>query len=220
MKVEKTNVHRLSVERECGCKAVREFKDPQYKDPIDEASFEPCKKHKAKGDLSDMMQMIMVEDVNREAESNARPTYAPLRVPDAVPTSLDGSAGETVTSTPITRRPRVAVAPAAGGGVPAPQSGPRRDPTQVRTVNRDHSGAGVGPRARIAGKMPVTGVTVRNPAAGGPRRPQTVQVGEVELATPGMDLDLDMDGVPEDPRVTALAENALLPDLEDDPTQA
>jgi|SRR5579863_851441 len=219
MKVEKTNVHRLSVERECGCTAVREFKDPQYKDAIAEAEFEPCKKHKAKPDLAEMMKMIMTEDVNREAENNAKPTYAPMRTPTAVPTSLDGSAGETVTSTPIVRRPgppRVAVAP-AGGGVPAPQAGPRRDPTQVRTVNRDHSGAGVGPRGRIAGKAPVTGVTVQNPAG---RRPQTVQVGEVELSTPGMDLDLDMDGVPEDPRVTALAESALLPDLEDDPTQA
>jgi len=219
MKVEKTNVHRLSVERECGCRAVREFKDPQYKDPIAEGIYSPCKKHKASKELSDMMGMILVEDVNREAESlSATPVHLhPL--PVATTTTLDGSSGETVTSIPIARRPaRVHVAPASGGGsgVPAPQAGPRRDPTQVRTVNRDHSGAGLSRRAAVSGRTPVTGVTVTNPAG---RRPNTVQVGEIELETPGMDI-LDMDGVPEDPRVTRLAEDALLPDLEDDPSQA
>jgi len=217
MKVEKTNVHRLSVERECGCKATREFKDAAYKEAIDKATFDPCKKHKVKGDVADMMQMIMVEDVDREASTQSaaaeRPAYAPMR---AQPTSLDGSAGETVTSTPINRRPVRAAAAPAGGGAPPPQAGPRRDPTQVRTVNRDHSSND--PRSRMAGRAPVTGVAVTNPAGTRPRRSNTVQVGEVELATPGIDLDLD--GVPEDPRVTALAEDALLPDLEDDPSQA
>jgi hypothetical protein len=217
MKVEKTNVHRLSVERECGCRAVREFRDQQYKDAIAEAIYSPCKKHKANKDLTDMMGMIMVEDVNREAESQAAvPTHL-HPIPVATKTTLDGSSGETVTSIPIARRPaRVHVAPAGGGGGGAPvsQNGPRRDPTQVRTINRDHN---VGRRAAVTGRTPVTGVTVTNPA--GPRRPNTVTVGEVELETPGMDI-LDMDGVPEDPRVTRLAEDALLPDLEDDPSQA
>jgi hypothetical protein len=216
MKVEKTNVHRLSVERECGCKAVREFSDPQYKEAIAEASYAPCKKHKAKPDLQEMMQMIMTEDVNREAENQTAAASHPRHpIPTATTTTLDGSSGETVTSIPISRpRPRVQVAPAGGGGAPASQSGPRRDPTQVRTINRDHN---VGRRAAVTGRTPVTGVTVTNPA--GPRRPNTVQVGEVELETPGMDI-LDMDGVAEDPRITRLAEDALLPDLEDDPTQA
>jgi len=217
MKVEKTNVHRLSVERDCGCRAVREFRDPQYKDAIAEAIYSPCKKHKANKDLSDMMGMILVEDVNREAESLSAVPVPPTHLhPIPVTTSLDGSSGETVTSIPITRpRPRVQVAPASGGGgAPVSQNGPRRDPTQVRTINRDHN---VGRRATAAGRTPVTGVTVTNPA--GARRPNTVQIGEVELETPGMDI-LDMDGVAEDPRVTQLAESALLPDLEDDPSQA
>ena len=223
MKVEKTNVHRLKVERECGWKAVREYKDPQYKEAIDEASYVPCKKHKAKEDLAEMMGMILKEDVDREAEKNAAPTYAPLRTPAATPTSLDGSTsdGGEVTSTPITRpRPRVAAAPVAnaGGNVPPAQNGPRRDPTQVRTINRDHSS--VGRRGAIAGRAPVTSVTASSPAAGvQPNRKQVVQVGDIELATPGLDLDIT-DDVPEDPRVTRLAEAALLPDLEDDPSQA
>jgi len=216
MKVEKTNVHRLTVERECGCKATREYSDPQYKTALAEATFVSCKKHAKTPDIADMMSMIMREDVDREAQTNAAPTYAPMRVPQAEPTTLDNTTGETVTSTPIVRRPgpaRVAIAP-SGSGVPAPQQGPRRDPTQVRTVNRDRSG--LSRRAAVAGRAPVASVTVSNPA--GARRPQTVQVGEVELSTPGMDIDIE--GVAEDPRVTALAENALLPDLEDDPTQA
>ena len=220
MKVEKTNVHRLTVERECGCKAVREYTDPQYKNAIDEAIYVPCKKHKAKEDLAEMMGMILKEDVDREAEKNAAPTYAPLRTPQASPASLDGATtdGGEVTSTPITRpRPRVAAAPVAGGGVPAPSNGPRRDPTQVRTIQRDHGG--VGRRAQIAGRAPVTSVTASSPAAGGSNRRQVVQVGEVELATPGLDIDIT-DDVPEDPRITRLAESALLPDLEDDPSQA
>jgi hypothetical protein len=217
MKVEKTHVHRLSVERECGCRAVREFKDQQYKDAIAEAIYSPCKKHKASKELTDMMGMILCEDVNREAESMAAVPVHLHPIPVATTTTLDGSSGETVTSMPIARRrPQVHVAPASGGGsgAPAPQNGPRRDPTQVRTISRDHA---VGRRATAAGRTPVTGVTVTNPA--GARRPNTVQVGEVELETPGMDI-LDMDGVEEDPRVTRLAEDALLPDLEDDPSQA
>jgi hypothetical protein len=217
MKVEKTNVHRLSVERECGCRAVREFSDPQYKDAIAEAVYSPCKKHKANKDLADMMTMIMVEDVNREAETQSAVPVHLHPIPVATTTTLDGSSGETVTSIPISRpRPRVQIAAAGGngGGAQAPQNGPRRDPTQVRTINRDHN---VGRRAAVTGRTPVTGVTVTNPA--GPRRPNTVQVGEIELETPGMDI-LDMDGVAEDPRVTRLTEDALLPDLEDDPSQA
>lgn len=224
MKVEKTNVHRLTVERECGCKAVREYTDPQYKEAIAEATYVPCKKHKAKEDLAEMMGMILKEDVDREAEKNAAPTYAPLRTPVATPASLDGTTSTedgSITSTPITRpRPRVAAAPVATGGapVPPPSNGPRRDPTQVRTVNRDHSS--VGRRGAIAGRAPVTSVTASSPAAGvQPNRKQVVQVGDIELATPGLDLDIT-DDVPEDPRATRLVEAALLPDLEDDPSQA
>jgi hypothetical protein len=223
MKVEKTVVYRVTVERECGCTAVKEFKDPQYKEAITEAGYEPCKKHKANKDLVDMMGMILKEDVQREAESSARPAYAPMRPVAGQPTSLDGSTGESVTSIPIDRSklPRAVAAPAAAGAganVPPATQGPRRDPTQVRTVNRDH--ASMGRRGASSGRAPVTAVTTTNPAGARPaRRAQTVQVGEVELQTPGMDIDIDMDGVPEDPRVTALAENALLPDLEDDPSQ-
>lgn len=218
MKVEKTNVHRLTVERECTCKATREYRDAQYKDPIADGVYEPCKKHKAKPDLSEMMGMIMLEDLERESQVQAAPTYAPLRTPQATPSSLDGSSGEAVTSTPINRpRTRVASAPVANGGVPASQNGPRRDPTQVRTVNRDHNFSSR--RAQIAGRAPVTSVTASSPAAGGSNRRQVVQVGEIELATPGLDIDMT-DDVPEDPRITRLAESALLPDLEDDPSQA
>lgn len=217
MKIQKTNVFRLSIEKDnCTCKVLREYSDAQYKTPLSEPVFTPCKKHGAKPEVSEAVGDMMVEMLDREAQNNAAPTYAPMRVPEAQPTSLDGSSGETVTSTPIARRPRVAVAAPAGDGPPPPQAGPRRDPTQVRTINRDHN---VGRRAAVSGRTPVTGVTVSNPA-GNARRPQTVRVGEVELSTPGIDLDLDMDGVPEDPRVTALAESALLPDLEDDPSQA
>lgn len=220
MKVEKTNVHRLTVERECTCKATREYKDPQYKEPIADGVYEPCKKHKAKADLAEMMGMIMLEDLERESQVQAAPTYAPLRTPMSTPASLDGSSGEEVTSTPINRpRPRVATAPVAntGGSVPSAQNGPRRDPTQVRTVTRDHGVAGS--RRALAGRAPITSVTASSPAAGVQPRRQVVQVGEVELATPGLDLDIT-DDVPEDPRATRLVEAALLPDLEDDPSQA
>ena len=229
MKVEKVTVHRLTVERDCSCKATREYSDAQYKNPIADGVYEPCKKHKAKADLAEMMGMIMLEDLEREAQVQAAPPtpqYAPLRVPNATPTTLDGttSDGGEVTSVPITRpRPRVQAAPVANGGGsgrPVPQStgqGPRRDPTQVRTVNRDH--AAVGRRGQLTGRAPVTSVTASSPAAGAPKRGEVVQVGDVELATPGFDLDIGEE-VPEDPRATRLIEAALLPDLEDDPTQA
>src|SRR5208282_4220754 len=124
MKVEKTNVHRLSVERECGCLAVREYRDPQYKDAISDAEYVPCKKHKAKNDLQEMMQMIMVEDLEREATTAATAVAAAERPHHPIPTatSLDGSSGETVTSTPINRRSVRAAAAPASGGAPLPQN--------------------------------------------------------------------------------------------------
>ncbi len=217
MKIQKTNVFRLELEKDtCTCKIIREYNDAQYNSPLGEPVFTPCKKHAVKPDIAEVVGDMMTEMLNNEAKNQTTPGVHHA-IPTATTTTLDGSSGETVTSIPISRpRPRVQVAPASGGGneAPASQNGPRRDPMQVRTINRDHN---VDRRATAAGRTPVTGVTVTNPA--GARRPNTVQVGEVELETPGMGI-LDMGGVAEDPRVTQLAESVLLPDLEDDPTQA
>ena len=45
MKVTKTSVHRLTIEKGCGCKATREYEDVRYTKPINDAEFFACEKH-------------------------------------------------------------------------------------------------------------------------------------------------------------------------------
>jgi hypothetical protein len=133
VKVTKTNVQRLTVELSCGCKAVREYQDPQFKEPIAEAVYSPCERHKEKPDAAEMAEMLLVETLEKEAE-NAGKTYAPFRAPIE-----DGdTAGVTATGESVARM-----------GV---TNLPKRDPTKIKQLVRPVDNSPRNPAARAAAK--------------------------------------------------------------------
>jgi hypothetical protein len=77
MKVIKTSIHRLTIEKDCGCKATREYEDQLYKKPIAEGKFIGCEKH-SRGAVAEFAGEMLIESLNKEAEA-AKLTYAPLR---------------------------------------------------------------------------------------------------------------------------------------------
>jgi hypothetical protein len=95
MKVTKTSVHRLTVEKTCGCQATREYEDVRYSRPIGEGVFTPCEKHEKNKLVAEFAGEMLLEALDKEAETAGR-TLTVSR--ESVPTSLSGTTGEHVTS--------------------------------------------------------------------------------------------------------------------------
>ena len=90
MKVEKSTVHRLSINVSCGCRMYAEFSDPRCKAPFGatpaenpeekleaEKTFVPCEKHAADPSLS-MLEFMIGERLEEAIEEAGR---QPIRVP-------------------------------------------------------------------------------------------------------------------------------------------
>jgi hypothetical protein len=69
MKVTKTSVHRLTIEKNCGCKATREYEDVRYTKPIAEAGFTACEKHEKNKQFAEFAGEMLIEALDKEAES-------------------------------------------------------------------------------------------------------------------------------------------------------
>jgi hypothetical protein len=95
MKVTKTSVHRLTIEKTCGCAATREYADVRYAKPIAEGTFTPCDKHEKNKLVAEFAGEMLLEALDKEAESAGK-TNVVLR--ESAPTSLSGTTGESVTS--------------------------------------------------------------------------------------------------------------------------
>jgi hypothetical protein len=95
MKVSKTSVHRLSIEKNCGCQATREYEDLRYTKPLGEAAFAPCEKH-SKGAIAEFAGDMLIEALDKEAESAGK--TAAVTVRGETPTALSGTSGGSVTS--------------------------------------------------------------------------------------------------------------------------
>src|ERR1035437_10559081 len=78
MKVTRTSVHRLTIEKTCGCQATREFSDPSYAKPIGDSLFTACPKH-GKGVIAEFAGEMLIEALEKEAETAGRTLYAPQR---------------------------------------------------------------------------------------------------------------------------------------------
>lgn len=79
MKVIKTSVQRLSVEKTCGCTAVREYEDTRLTKPLADGKFTPCDKHKSNKALAEFAGEMLLETLDKEAEAAGRAVYAPMR---------------------------------------------------------------------------------------------------------------------------------------------
>jgi hypothetical protein len=94
MKVSKTSVHRLTIEKTCGCQATREYEDTRYTKPLAEGVFIACLKHN-KGAIAEFAGEMLIEALDKEA-LEAGKTVVATRA--ETQTSLSGTTGGSVTS--------------------------------------------------------------------------------------------------------------------------
>lgn len=193
MKVTKTSVHRLTIEKGCGCKATREYEDVRYTKPLGEATFIACDKHKLKKDFAEFAGEMLIEALDKEAETAGKNTF----VQSHRQVAEGDNAGVQATSE-------------AGGSVQAmgmtmpPKIREKRDPlaSKTATVNRD---AGRLPQNRDlhpTGNLNTAGY-------------------EVDLEKEGITMDHNIDDVEADPRVDAVMQSELrqLEEIFDDEDQ-
>lgn len=95
MKVTKTSIHRLTIEKTCGCQATREYEDARYTKPLGEGAFVPCPKHN-KGAIAEFAGEMLIEALDKEAETAGKTAAVVTR--GETPTALSGTTGGSVTS--------------------------------------------------------------------------------------------------------------------------
>src|SRR5271154_986061 len=115
MKVTKTSVHRLTIEKTCGCTATREFEDVRYAKPIAEGVFTPCEKHEKNKLVSEFAGEMLLEALDKEAESAGKTVVTHRESA----TALSGTSGESVTSM---------------GAPNIPKSREKRNPLETKTA--------------------------------------------------------------------------------------
>lgn len=119
MKVTRTSVHRLTVEKTCGCQATREYEDARYTKPLAEGVFTACEKHEKNKLVAEFAGEMLLEALDKEAESAGK-TAVVLR--ENAPTALSGTSGETVTSM---------------GAPVMPKTREKRNPLEAKTASFD-----------------------------------------------------------------------------------
>lgn len=96
MKVSKTSVHRLTVEKTCGCQATREYEDIRYTKPLGEGVFTACDKHEKNKLVAEFAGEMLLEALDKEAEVAGKAPIAAAHTETV--TSLSGTSGGSVTS--------------------------------------------------------------------------------------------------------------------------
>jgi hypothetical protein len=181
MKVTKSSVHRLSIEKGCGCKATREYEDARYAKPLAEASFAACDKHKAKKDFAEFAGEMLIEALDKEAETAGKNTF--------VSSSRQVEVGDT--------GGLVATAEAGGSvqamGVVMPKRREPRDPLEQKNARM---AVPQGP-ARPSHTDPTGHLNIAQPLT------------DEELAEAGITMDGSIEGVAADPNVDADVEDSL-----------
>jgi hypothetical protein len=117
MKLTKSSVHRLQLNKDCGCRAIKEFEDARYTKALGEGTVVLCEKHNAKAkDTKEILSEMLLETLDLQAEAAGKTAVVQR---EFAPTSLSGVTGEQITSM----------------GAPAvPKTREKCDPLAVRTV--------------------------------------------------------------------------------------
>lgn len=176
MKVTKSSVHRLAIEKACGCKATREYEDLRYTKPLGEASFAACEKHEKNKAFAEFAGEMLIESLDKEAETAGKNTFVSSRQVE------EGDTGGLV-----------ATAEAGGSvqrmGVTMPK---RREPRDPLERKNSHMSVPQGGPARPSNTTPNTGnLNIAQPLT------------DEELAEAGITMDGDIEGAPVDARVDA-----------------
>jgi hypothetical protein len=119
MKVTRTSVHRLTIEKTCGCQATREYEDIRYTKPTGDGVFTACVKHN-KGAVAEFAGEMLIEALDKEAETAGKTAVGVPR--GEVPTGLAGTTGGSVTSL---------------GAPVIPKTREKQDPLKARTAHFD-----------------------------------------------------------------------------------
>ena len=187
MNVTKMHVHRLTVDVRCGCRAVGEFTDEWCKEPLGPTVFTACEKH-AEGTGVEMVEMMLTEFLELRAKEMQPPPAPPAPPRQHRPASTQATGVEGVEL--------------ADGGSVTREPIPER-PSAKQGIRRV-AGAGNGHRPSSvpgAHRPPRPGEQRPAPAAATPKSAST----RVAAARPAQ-LQIDMDEVPEDVRVTRIVE--------------
>ena len=173
MKVTKNSVHRLTIEKGCGCKATREYEDVRYTKPLNEAEFFACEKHDKSKVVAEVIGEMLIESLEQAAETAKTTTFVPAQRQVA-----EGDMGGVVATSE------------AGGSTQAmgmtmpPKIREKRDPLAPKTASFER------PNLRHPQN---TNLNVARPE----------QVSDEELANAGIDITGDISDVPVDPNIEA-----------------
>jgi hypothetical protein len=206
MKVLKSTIHKLEVERPCGCKIAGDYEDVAYKQSRGVAIFTACEKHTEGASL---VEELLREVLEKEAlEAKAPEVVAPSALSQAIATS-QAFLVEQAAAAAVTTNGTIATvngAPVAGG-------------PPVRTLKTAGSSGSAGREQnnRSGYASPAIGrgsqhrPETRQPSlAGGFRRTSSQDasaghagVAKTAAAPSGLSMDIGME-VPEDPRLTRI----------------
>jgi hypothetical protein len=139
MKVTKTSVHRLTIEKTCGCQATREYSDVRYTKPLAEGVFTPCDKHEKNKLVAEFAGEMLLEALDKEAESAGKSAVVSR---ESTPTSLSGTSGEAVTSM---------------GAPVMPKTREKVDPLKPRTARFDRPDMRHPQNTNLTGNLNVAG---------------------------------------------------------------
>jgi hypothetical protein len=173
MKVTKTSVHRLTIEKGCGCKATREYEDMRYTKPINEAEFAACEKHDKSKVVAEVIGEMLMESLEQAAETAKTTTFVPAQRQVA-----EGDQGGVVATS------EAGGSTQAMGMVMPPKIREKRDPLAPKTASFER------PNLRLPQN---TNLNVARPE----------QVSDEELAEEGITMTGDISDVPADPNIEA-----------------
>lgn len=176
MKLTKSSIHRLQLEKSCGCRATKEYEDSRYTKSLGEGIVTLCEKHNGKAkDTKEMLSEMLLETLELQAEAAGRSTFIPAQRQVA-----EGDQGGVV----ATSEPGGSTQ-AMGMNMP-PKIREKQDPLKPRTASFQR------PDSRLPQNTSPTGnlnIALHE------------DISPEELEAEGITMDGSIEGVPEDPKV-------------------
>jgi hypothetical protein len=181
MKLTKTTINRLMLEKGCGCNAVREYEDQRYTKPLAEGKFTPCDKHKTQKAIVEFAGEMLLESLDKEAETAGKSIVAsPFR-----PVTDEGGGGIVATGESQEIMSGINLPKRNNDGSPMQRQ--KRDPMQITKVSVDRPD-------QVRHKAPDTG---------------NLNVAVAEEVGDGITISGDIDTVAEDPRLSGFVADGL-----------
>jgi hypothetical protein len=189
MKIHKTSVYRLEIEKDCGCKARGEYEDIRYTKMIGEGAVTLCEKHGAKSkDAREILSETMLDMLSMQAEQAGKmfvpSNYRPVAEGDQAGVMAEGA--ENIQAMGATNLPKLK------------GRTERRDPTKITQFSIDRPSPKQAIAAAVAG-------------GGGLNVVDTDDVTATVLKTQeGIEISTEIGAeAPEDPRLSGLVEDTL-----------